>query len=70
MNEKKASDASNHSSWAEFCDEVGDLQEHELRGESLFQITQKLTLKHSEEILNVIPLCKFISLMDEISTVS
>ena len=46
---------SSHSSWTELFGEFGDLQEHELRGNSAYpiNITQKLTLEHSEEILNV-----------------
>ena len=45
---------SSHSFWTELFGEPGSLQEHELREiQSLFNITQKLKLQHSEEILNV-----------------
>ena len=59
---------SSHSSWTELFCELGRL--HKLRGiQSLFNITPKLILEHSEEFLNVNTI-ESASLMDETSIVS
>ena len=61
---------SSHSSWTEFFGEFGDPQEHEFGGiQSLFNITPKLILEHSEEIKCTND-SQLLSILDEISIVS
>ena len=47
-------DESRHPSWAELCVEFENLQKHKFEDiQSMSNITRKLVIKHSEEILNV-----------------